>query len=148
MTHPEERFPGSYPRQPQAAVGAIVFHRDRVLLVRRGHPPSKGQWAIPGGKVVLGESLAQAAEREILEETGLTIRAGRPVVTFEVIDRDGDGSIRYHYIIVDLAADYISGDISAGDDAAQARWASRSDLERMVLNAKSRQVLKEFYGFG
>ena len=93
-------------------------------------------------------SAQKAAEREIREETGLTIRAGQPVVTFEVIDRDGDGSIRYHYIIVDLAADYISGDISAGDDAAQARWVSRNDLDRMALNAKTREVLREFYDFG
>ncbi|MBW2439133.1 MAG: NUDIX domain-containing protein, partial [Deltaproteobacteria bacterium] len=57
------------------AVGAIVFENDRVLLVRRGQPPSQDLWAIPGGRVKLGETLQEAAEREILEETGITIRA-------------------------------------------------------------------------
>ena len=71
-----------YPDKPQVAVGAIVINDGRVLLVKRSQPPSKGLWAIPGGRVELGETLKQAAEREIIEETGLTIRAGDPVYTF------------------------------------------------------------------
>jgi 8-oxo-dGTP diphosphatase len=54
-------------------VGAIVFHAGKVLLVKRGRPPAKGQWAIPGGTVNLGESLQEAAQREILEETGIAV---------------------------------------------------------------------------
>lgn len=148
MPKTEKRLSGSYPRRPLVAVGAIVFHRGQILLVRRGHPPSQGQWAIPGGRVKLGERLAEAAEREIREETGLSIRAGQPVVTFEVIDRDANGSVRYHYVIVDLAATYLSGVIRAGDDALQARWVSQNDLARMAVNQKTRQILKKFYDFG
>lgn len=59
-----------YPEQPVLAVGIVVFHDDRVLLVRRAKAPSAGLWAIPGGRVELGETLQQAAERELLEETG------------------------------------------------------------------------------
>ncbi|MEE9402308.1 MAG: NUDIX hydrolase, partial [Desulfobacteria bacterium] len=105
-----------YPENPQVAVGAIVIKDGRVLLVKRSQPPSKGLWAIPGGRVELGETLKEAAEREIMEETGLTIRAGDPVYTFEVIKRDDTGRIRFHYVIVDLVADYLSGKLNASDD--------------------------------
>ena len=70
---------GRYPQAPCVAVGAIVFKEDRVLLVRRGKAPSREQWAIPGGSVILGESLQQAAEREVFEETGIRILAGEPI---------------------------------------------------------------------
>ena len=64
---------GEYPEVPLVAVGAIVVRDDQVLLVRRGQPPSEGLWAIPGGRMELGETLQEAAEREIKEETGLTV---------------------------------------------------------------------------
>ena len=113
-----------YPQQPVVAVGAIVFEKDRVLLVRRGQPPSQDLWAIPGGRVKLGETLQEAAEREILEETGIRIRAGEPVYTFDYIERDGTSRPRFHYVIVDLRADFIDGELRAGDDAADVRWVS------------------------
>ena len=95
-----------YPDLPRLAVGAVVVHQNRVLLVRRAKAPAKGLWAIPGGSVRLGETLQQAAEREILEETGLTIRAGEPMLTFETIRRDPNGQVRFHYVIVELKAVY------------------------------------------
>jgi len=76
-----------YPHCPKVAVGAVVFNEGRVLLVRRGKAPSKGLWAIPGGSVELGESLQEAAEREILEEAGIVVSAREPVCTFDVIER-------------------------------------------------------------
>jgi 8-oxo-dGTP diphosphatase len=66
----------------------VVFKGDAVLLVQRGNPPSRGMWAIPGGSVRLGETLQTAAEREILEETGVVIRAGDPVLVFDAIEQD------------------------------------------------------------
>jgi ADP-ribose pyrophosphatase len=113
---------GEYPHFPRVAVGAVVMREQRVLLVRRGKAPARGLWAIPGGSVRLGESLRRAAEREILEETGLTVRAGEPVLTFETIQHDVEGRVRFHYVIVDLAAEYIAGEIRPADDAGDARW--------------------------
>ena len=77
-----------YPTAPRVAVGAIVIKDSEVLLVRRANAPAQDVWAIPGGSVNLGESLQQAAEREILEETSVRIGAGEPVLSFDYIDRD------------------------------------------------------------
>lgn len=117
-----------YPDFPRVAVGALVVRDQQVLLVRRGKAPARGLWAIPGGSVRLGESLRHAAEREILEETGLTIRAGEPVLTFESIRRDDHGRVRFHYVIVDLAAEYVAGAVRPADDATDARWFSWADI--------------------
>jgi ADP-ribose pyrophosphatase len=137
-----------YPDFPRVAVGAVVFHRGRVLLVRRGKSPARGKWAIPGGSVELGESLQAAAEREIREETGLEIRAGRPVLTFEVIRRDPGGRVRHHYVIVDLAAEYLGGRLQPGDDVLEARWVSEGELEKLEVNPMTRRLLAERYAFG
>jgi ADP-ribose pyrophosphatase len=131
-----------YPDLPRLAVGAVVVHQDRVLLVRRAKAPAQGLWAIPGGSVRLGETLRQAAEREILEETGLTVRAGEVVLTFETIRRDPDGRVRFHYVIVDLLAEYLTGEPTPADDAAEARWFSADQIgaePRMV--EKTRELL-------
>ena len=84
-----------YPDSPLVAVGAVVFNQNRVLLVKRAKPPAQNQWAIPGGKVRLGETLQQAAEREIHEETGIIIRALKPIYTFDIIQKDRSGRIRF-----------------------------------------------------
>jgi 8-oxo-dGTP diphosphatase len=139
---------GAYPGAPRVAVGAVVFKESKILLVLRSKPPAENQWSIPGGCVELGETLQEAAEREILEETGIFIRAGEPVYTFDVIERDDSGRIRFHYVIIDLAADYISGEVKAGDDAADASWVSSKDINTRKVSAATRKLLKECYGFG
>ncbi|MEW6673804.1 MAG: NUDIX hydrolase [Thermodesulfobacteriota bacterium] len=139
---------GIYPSRPRVAVGAVVFKDDRVLLVRRGRAPAKGLWAIPGGSMELGETLQAAAEREIYEETGIEIRAGEPVLTFDVIERDDDGRIRFHYVIVDMIADYIGGVLRSGDDALEARWVSAKGLNRLNVSSRTRRLLTERFGFG
>jgi 8-oxo-dGTP diphosphatase len=148
MNHSTTRIDGRYPDHPRVAVGAVVFKEGRVLLVLRGKPPAERQWAIPGGCVELGETLQEAAQREILEETGIVIQAGKPVYTFDVVEQDNHGGIRFHYVIVDLSAEYISGEIRAGDDAAGVRWFSSEDLQCQNVSATTRQLLKQRYGFG
>ncbi len=140
--------PTTYPDAPRIAVGAVVIHRDRVLLVRRGNPPAKDIWAIPGGGVHLGETLQDAAEREILEETGITIRAGEPIYAFDLVERDDQGWVRFHYVIVDLTAEYLFGEPVPGDDAAEVRWVSAQELAELHVNANTRKLLKERYDFG
>ncbi|MCG6894971.1 MAG: HAD hydrolase-like protein [Desulfobacteraceae bacterium] len=137
-----------YPVQARAAVGAVVIHGDRVLLVKRAKPPAQGVWAIPGGGIRLGESLQEAAEREILEETGVVVRAGEPVFAFDAVERDDSGAVRYHYVIVDLEAAYAEGTPRAGDDASAARWVSRAELASLDVNPRTRHLLAERFGFG
>lgn len=129
-------------------MGAVVFKENKVLLVLRGKPPAEKQWSIPGGCVELGETLQEAAEREIAEETGIVIQAKKPIYTFDVIERDENGHIQFHYVIVDLSADYVSGELRAGDDAVDVSWVSLKDLNNRNVSAATRKLLAQCYGFG
>lgn len=124
-----------YPDAPRVAVGAVVVHENKVLLVLRGKAPSKDMWAIPGGSVKLGETLQAAAEREILEETGLPIKAGKVIYTFEKIQYDNAGRVQYHYVILDLAAQALDPNRPPvpADDVLQAGWFSLADLDRLNM---------------
>ena len=137
-----------YPDHPRVAVGAVVFKDEQVLLVRRGQPPAKDLWAIPGGSVRIGETLQEAAEREILEETGIHIQASKPIYTFDVIEQDLAGRVQFHYVIVDLAADYVMGEPSPGDDAVEARWISAKEINNLQVSAATVNLLKTQFGFG
>jgi ADP-ribose pyrophosphatase len=148
MTFSPAQSPREYPVRPALAVGAVVFKDDRVLLVKRGNPPAQGVWAIPGGSVELGETLKTAAEREVLEETGIIIKAGDPVFSFESIHRDDEDRVRFHYYIVDLAARYISGEPTAGDDALDVGWISRQGLGRLNVNPSTLKLLDRIFNFG
>ena len=135
-----------YPGHPRVGVGAIVIKDDAVLLVKRGINPGKGLWAIPGGNLNLGETLQDAAQREIMEETGIEIKAKLPPhITFDLIDRDEEGKIRFHYVIVDLIADYVSGEPKGADDALDARWVKIKDLDKMPGSKNTLKVLKSYH---
>ena len=105
-------------------------------------------WAIPGGSVKLGETLQQAAEREILEETGVTIKAREPAYTFESIQRDESGAVRFHYVIIDLNADYVKGEPKPNDDALDAHWFSPNELQTEKISEPTRNLLKDQFNFG
>ncbi len=132
---------GKYPPQPVIAVGAVVMHQNRILLIRRGKEPAKGEWAIPGGRVELGETLHEAAMREVKEETGVSIRPGKLIYFFETIQPDPDGRIRFHYVIFDFMAKYLSGEPTPRDDAMDARWVSAAEADTYNLNTKTRDLL-------
>ena len=132
-----------YPDHPRVGVGAVVLREGRILLVRRGAAPAQGLWAIPGGGLKLGETLQEGAEREILEETGITIRAGEPVYTCDSFEKDADGRFRFHYVIVDLAADYVSGEARGGDDALEARWVSPTEMQELPVTKSTLRLLTQ-----
>jgi ADP-ribose pyrophosphatase len=136
-----------YPDLPRVGVGAFVMKEGSVLLVLRKGEPAAGLWAIPGGNLNLGESIRACAEREIMEETGIAIRAGEILNTFETIERDESGRVRFHYVVVDVAAEYLSGEPQAADDALEARWVSLADMAAFPLARSTREFLKTLQVF-
>ncbi|MBW2635123.1 MAG: NUDIX hydrolase [Deltaproteobacteria bacterium] len=134
MTNPE------YPDTPRVAVGAVVIHENRILLVKRGKPPAIGEWAIPGGSVELGETLQAAAEREIYEETGITIQAHEVIYTFDSIVKEGDRT-RFHYVILDLAGTYVAGEPRAADDVLMAGWFEPGQSNDLGVNTRTLDLL-------
>jgi ADP-ribose pyrophosphatase len=137
-----------YPDHPRVAIGAVVIHDRRVLLVQRGKPPAHDQWAIPGGSVNLGETLQAAAEREVMEETGVRVQAKEVIYTFEHISRDENGRPRFHYVIVDLAAEYVGGVPVGCDDATDACWVSALEVADLNVNPNTLALLRKIGFFG
>ncbi len=132
-----------YPDAPRVGVGCVVVKDGAILLIRRGKPPAIGEWTVPGGSVGLGEPLRKAAEREVLEETGVSVRARAPVDILDLIETDAQENIRFHYVIVDFEADYRSGTVRAGDDALDARWVSPRNLSRLKISTSTLKLLKK-----
>lgn len=122
-----------YPDAPVVSVGAVVVHGGRVLLAQRGHPPSEGLWTFPGGVVELGETLEEAAEREVWEECGIRVRALRPFTSVTRIFRDAAGRVEYHYVIVDMLAEWVEGELQASSDIRQAGWFCVDDIDALPL---------------
>ena len=137
----------SVSRQPVLAVGGILIEEDKVLLVLRAHEPARGQWAIPGGKVKIGESLEQALIREIREETGLNVEVSTLVTVFERIDRDSAGEVRLHYVVLDYEVRRTGGRLHAADDALQVRWFGRDELNNNDVTDSTRELLQKKYNF-
>jgi 8-oxo-dGTP diphosphatase len=134
-----------YPDRPIVGVGAVVIDAGRVLLVRRGNEPLKGEWSLPGGAVELGETLEGALVREIREETGLDIDVGPVVEVLDRVRRDADGRIEYHYVIVDYACCVRGGELAAGTDAEDVRWTDLFDLDRLGVSEKAIAAIKKAF---
>lgn len=121
-----------------AGVSVVVRDGERFLLVRRGRPPARGQYAFPGGRVEAGESEEEAARRELLEETGLAAETLAPVCTIEI---DGDNGRRYRLKV--FQALEVHGTALAGDDADQADWFTLETIRALPATASTLALAEE-----
>ncbi len=123
-----------YPAYPRIGVGAVVFDPlHRVLLIRRGNPPAAGQWGLPGGLLLLGESLQDALHRELWEECRIRVDIVDLVSLYETVVRDAEDRIAYHYVVADYLCHWRAGDITPGDDAQAVAWASADNIAQYAL---------------
>jgi ADP-ribose pyrophosphatase YjhB (NUDIX family) len=127
---------------PRVGVGCIVWKGDQVLLIQRGKPPGEGEWSLPGGSQELGETLFEAAIREVWEETGVAAVALSVLTAVDNIIHDAAGALLFHYTIVDVVAEWQAGEPVAGDDARAVCWAGLDEWERLVVWGPLRDVLR------
>ena len=129
-----------FPDHPLVGVGGVVVHRNRVLLIRRGGEPLKGEWSIPGGLLEVGEELSQAARRELKEETGIDVEPLEIVEVFDRVFRQGR-RVRYHYVIVDYVCRLKGGRLRPASDVLEACWVRREDLGKYHLTRKAKSII-------
>ena len=141
MNVKQEQDDRSYPARPILGVGGLIFQGEAILLVRRGKDPGKGLWSIPGGAVMVGESLVKGVAREIHEEVGLSVQVGPLVEVVERVIRDDNGGVAYHYVILDYLCWPRSGQMRPGSDAADARFVEPRDLPQYGLTRDALRVL-------
>ena len=125
-------------------VGGVVLIGGRVVLIRRGKEPLRGRWVIPGGTVELGETLQEALVREMREETGLVVRPREIVLVFDRIQREGP-EVQYHYVIIDYACDYVSGELRAGSDADEVALVAPGEIGRYDLPPQALELVLDVF---
>ena len=134
------------PRRPIAAVGVVCLRGDEVLLIRRGAPPLEDHWSLPGGRIEWGERATDAALRELKEETGCDATL---IGLIDVVDglmsrsaAAGGAAPWGHYVLIDYAATWTAGEPRAGDDAREARFFTRAEIDGLDLWSETRRVIE------
>jgi 8-oxo-dGTP diphosphatase len=123
---------------PVPAVGVVCLRGDSVLLIRRGTPPRQGEWSLPGGRIEPGERAVDAALRELGEETGIQAEITGLI---DVVDGLFPEAGR-HYVLIDYAARWVSGEPVAGDDALEARFVALDEVERLIAWSETRRIIR------
>jgi len=135
-----------FPEFPLVGVGAIIIDGDRVLLVKRAHPPLQAQWSIPGGVLEVGEFVREAAVRKAREETGLVVEPGELLGVYDRVLRNEEQRVQYHYVLIDFLCRRIGGELFAGSDAEAVRWFTREELTPLKLAEDTQDVIRKGFG--
>ena len=117
-------------------VGCVVVRDGALLMVRRGREPAQDLWSLPGGRLEHGESLVEAAAREVREETGLEVRVSELLGVYEAV---GD----IHYVVLDYIGEALSAaaEPRAGEDAAEARWVPLEEISILDCTPRLAETL-------
>ncbi len=129
---------------PKIGALAVVLHQDQVLLVQRSKQPDRGLWGFPGGHLEWGETVLEAAQRELFEETSVTAQPTHYLDNLDMLRRDETGLVVSHYLLVGVACRYQSGAPVAGDDALDARWFPIDQIRQgdLPMSARVSQLLE------
>lgn len=132
-----------YPDRPWVGVGIVVWQEDKVLLVRRAKPPRLGEWSIPGGAQSLGETIFEAAIREVREETGVDVRPTAIVTVVDSVIRDAGNRTQFHYTLVEISAEWVAGEPVAADDVDDVRWATPDEAATLIKWGETLRIIAE-----
>ena len=117
-----------YPDRPIVAVLAVVLRGEQALIVQRAQQPNAGRWGFPGGVLELGETVADGAMRELLEETGIVAEPAGILNVHDAVSRDDEGRVQFHYVLIAVRGLWRSGEGEPADDAAACAWVTRADI--------------------
>ena len=134
-----------YPPIPIVSVGVLLYDKEtnKILLIKRASEPGKGKYSIPGGVVELGEKLIDAAKREVMEEVSIQCRILGIIHIDEIIIRDEEDKIKWHYVLIDFLAEPLGKDITPSSDAEDALWVSIKDAKTMDLTVSTRKLIEK-----
>lgn len=139
MVSPAQNSPPS----PVVGVGAVIWNdRGEIVLIRRGQEPRRGEWSIPGGKLEWGESVRDGILREVREETGLVVEILGLIDVVDSVRNDSRGAVLHHYVLIDFSVRHLSGELTAGSDAAEARWVPVTALQEYSLWTETRRIIE------
>jgi ADP-ribose pyrophosphatase YjhB (NUDIX family) len=130
-----------YPKCPLVGAGALVVRRGRILLVKRKNPPNRGRWTVPGGLVELGESVEEAAARELKEELGVRAKVGSLFDVITYVELDRSGRIRYHFVLVDYIVRPLGGRLRLNPESSAYGWFTEAQVEMLDMAEDTREVV-------
>jgi 8-oxo-dGTP diphosphatase len=136
-----------YPAHPLVGVGALIHDREgRILLIKRRFEPNKGRWSLPGGLLETGETLMEAARREVREELGVEIEVEELFQVSEEIIRDREAKTRFHYVLVDYLATLqpAGARITLNEESESFKWFRPLEVDGLDTTENTRRIVEKY----